>query len=51
MMIPFWFLSLLMGACVALILSLCINFYWKISAHTLGIGGLSRVSWGLRAST
>jgi membrane-associated phospholipid phosphatase len=40
MMIPFWFLSLMMGACVALIISLCINFYWKISAHTLGIGGL-----------
>ena len=34
------FLSLLMGACVALLFSLCINFFWKISAHTLGIGGL-----------
>ncbi|MBS6576354.1 phosphatase PAP2 family protein [Parabacteroides goldsteinii] len=40
MMIPFWFLSLLMGACVALLFSLCINFFWKISAHALGIGGL-----------
>ena len=39
-MIPFWFLSLLMGACVALLFSLCINFFWKISAHALGIGGL-----------
>lgn len=40
MMIPFWFLSLLMGGCIALLISLFINFYWKISAHTLGIGGL-----------
>lgn len=40
MMLPFWFLSLLIGACVALLLSLLINFYWKISAHMLGIGGL-----------
>lgn len=40
MMLPFWFLSLLIGACVALIGALVINFYWKISAHMLGIGGL-----------
>lgn len=40
MMLPFWFLSLLIGACVAMILALLINFYWKISAHTIGIGGL-----------
>ena len=40
MMLPFWFLSLLIGVCVALLLSLLINFYWKISAHMLGIGGL-----------
>ena len=40
MMLPFWFISLLIGACVAMILALLINFYWKISAHTIGIGGL-----------
>lgn len=40
MMLPFWFISLLLGACVALILALVINFFWKISAHALGIGGL-----------
>ena len=40
MMIPFWFVSLLLGVCVALIISLFINFFWKISAHMIGIGGL-----------
>ena len=40
MMLPFWFISLLLGACVALILALLINFFWKISAHSIGIGGL-----------
>lgn len=39
-MVPFWFLSLLIGAGIALFLALFINFFWKISAHTLGIGGL-----------
>ena len=40
MMLPFWFISLLLGACIALILALLINFFWKISAHAIGIGGL-----------
>ena len=40
MMMPFWILSLLIGACISLIIALCINFFWKISAHAIGIGGL-----------
>lgn len=40
MMMPFWFLAQLAGAVVALIVALGINFYWKISAHAIGIGGL-----------
>lgn len=40
MRVPFWFLSLLMGSGFATLLALFINFFWKISAHTLGIGGL-----------
>lgn len=40
MMVPFWFLSLLIGACIALMLALFINFYWKISAHMLAVGGM-----------
>ena len=40
MMLPFWFISLLLGTCIALIIALLINFFWKISAHAIGIGGL-----------
>ncbi|MDH6534770.1 phosphatase PAP2 family protein [Parabacteroides sp. 52] len=40
MKMPFWLLAILIGACVVLLAVLCINFFWKISAHTLGIGGL-----------
>lgn len=40
MMLSFWFISLLLGACVALIMALLINFFWKISAHAIGTGGL-----------
>lgn len=40
MLMPFWLLAILVGACVALVIALVINFYWKISAHALGIGGL-----------
>lgn len=37
---PFWLLAMLIGACVALVIALCINFAWKISAHAIGVGGL-----------
>ncbi len=40
MHMPFWMLAVLMGAAVALLLVLCINLFWKISAHGMGIGGL-----------
>lgn len=40
MLMPFWLMTMFVGACIALIISLCINFFWKISAHALGIGGL-----------
>lgn len=40
MMMPFWLLAMLIGSCVALVIALGINFYWKISAHAIGIGGL-----------
>ncbi|MDL2277915.1 hypothetical protein LJC57_04910 [Parabacteroides sp. OttesenSCG-928-G07] len=38
--IPAWLLAILIGACIALLIALFINFFWKISAHTIGIGGL-----------
>lgn len=40
MKMPFWLLAIVIGACIALVAALCINFAWKISAHSLGIGGL-----------
>ena len=43
MMMPFWLIAILIGICVALLLALCINFVWKISAHMIGIGGLMEI--------
>lgn len=40
MRMPFWLLAIVIGSCVALVAALFINFAWKISAHTLGAGGL-----------
>ncbi|SEF85114.1 phosphatase PAP2 family protein [Parabacteroides chinchillae] len=40
MMMPFWILALLIGVCVSLVIALSINFFWKISAHAIGVGGL-----------
>ena len=40
MMLPFWFVSLLIGSAVSLVIAMVINFFWKISAHALGVGGL-----------
>jgi len=42
MMMPMWFLSLILGFCVAFVITLLINFCWKISAHAVGIG-LARI--------
>lgn len=40
MLMPFWLLAMLIGVCVALLVALCVNFAWKISAHAIGVGGL-----------
>lgn len=40
MMMPAWITILLAAAVAALVVAMCINFFWKISAHLLGIGGL-----------
>lgn len=47
MRVPDWLIQLSMGVCMALFISLCINFYWKISAHTLGVGGLLGAVMGM----
>ncbi|OAV67210.1 hypothetical protein Barb6XT_01578 [Bacteroidales bacterium Barb6XT] len=41
MQMPFWLPAVVTGACGALTVAACINFFWKISAHTIGIGGLT----------
>lgn len=40
MMLPFWILALLFGTAFTMLLAMCINFFWKVSAHMVGIGGL-----------
>ena len=45
MLMPFWLLAMLIGACVALVIALCINFAWKISAHAIGIGS---AAWSIQ---
>jgi membrane-associated phospholipid phosphatase len=40
MQMPTWVLSIFAAVCVALFITLCINFVWKISAHAIGVGGL-----------
>ena len=40
MMMPYWLLAVLAGTCVALLIAMCVNFFWKISAHEIGAGGL-----------
>jgi len=40
-MIPEWFINIVYGSIVALVISMVINFAWKISAHALGIGGIT----------
>lgn len=47
MMMPFWLLSLMVAATVALVAALCINFFWKISAHLLGIGAVLGAIFGI----
>lgn len=40
MQMPFWLLSMFIGVCLALFVALFVNFFWKISVHAIGIGGL-----------
>lgn len=47
MKMPFWLTAVFVGAGVALLIAMCINFYWKISAHTIGIGGLLGAVMGI----
>jgi membrane-associated phospholipid phosphatase len=44
---PFWVIASVAGACLALIVAMGINSFWKISAHSIGIGGLVGEAIGL----
>ena len=44
---PNIFKILILGASISILLSLLINFKWKISAHTIGIGGIAGASLGI----
>lgn len=35
-----WFVGLILAPAIIALIGLLINFFWKISVHTLGIGGL-----------
>lgn len=47
MQVPFWLISLMIGAAIALFLAMLVNFYWKISVHGVGIGGLIGAVMGI----
>ncbi|MCD7916157.1 MAG: hypothetical protein LUG96_13445 [Tannerellaceae bacterium] len=47
MQVPFWLQALVVGVCIALLFALFINFFWKISAHAIGIGGLLGAMMGV----
>lgn len=44
---PSIFMILILGAAISVLLSFIINFWWKISAHTIGIGGISGAALGI----
>jgi len=48
--LPKIFLSMMLGACISVILALIINFWWKISIHTIGMGGLCGIVYALSQS-
>lgn len=45
--LPNTFLLMMLGACFSIILALIINFWWKISIHTIGMGGLCGIVYSL----
>lgn len=44
---PNVFKILVLGASISIVLTLLINFKWKISAHTIGIGGIAGAALGI----
>ena len=44
---PNIFKILILGAAISVLLTILINFKWKISAHTIGIGGIAGAALGI----
>jgi len=44
---PSIFKIVILGAALSILLTFIVNFKWKISAHTVGIGGIAGVALGL----
>ena len=44
---PSIFKILILGAAISILLTMLINYRWKISAHTIGIGGLTGAALGI----
>ena len=45
--LPAIFIILILGATISIVLTLIINYRWKISAHTIGIGGIAGATLGI----
>ena len=44
---PSIFKILILGAAISILMTMLINYRWKISAHTIGIGGLTGAALGI----
>lgn len=44
---PAIFKILILGAAISILLTLLINFKWKISAHAIGVGGIAGATLGI----
>ncbi|MEP7169683.1 MAG: hypothetical protein ABI855_09970 [Bacteroidota bacterium] len=45
--VPTFFPIIILGAALVIIAGFFINLKWKVSVHTLGIGGVMGLTWGL----
>lgn len=45
--LPGVFKILVLGAAISIVLTMVINYRWKISAHTIGIGGIAGAALGI----
>ncbi len=50
MQAPMWLVMFFAGAAIVSVISLIITYWWKISAHTGGVGGLAAVLFWLAKS-